>query len=436
MGGHIMNADDLKKLTTESLNELAALLEQGHSQRLTSLLKMMARFHRYSLHNVCLIVSQRPGASRVAGFHTWRTIGRYRRPITDFSPFTESDDDDVLARIFRFEPLLQEQLKRGSLEHVVNLCREATALAQVLGRPERTGPPQYRVASPRNTADAIVQGEQVADQERQRLGLGTGSPIGHVPDLLASQGVRLAIAPLPEEALSIFLRHRRVGSLIISGPENGEDPGWFRFGLLHAYAFALFDSEPSSVQVTTVRRSDELEHIRASAFVAAFLLPRSGLEAAMAGLDKGRPSRRALAVFGLAVEEVAEVVVRSAPGSQTLTCHDVALIAWRFGASYERTVYRLRSLDLISGSETERLLNREAQGAAAVTNTLLLARPTGDQPRIHDDRMPLKSEVALSGIEAYRRQLISKADLAVLATKLKLPGLTSAKLLELAEAAR
>jgi hypothetical protein len=58
MGGHIMNADDLKKLTTESLKELADLLEQGHSERLTSLLKTMARFHRYSLHNVCLIVAQ------------------------------------------------------------------------------------------------------------------------------------------------------------------------------------------------------------------------------------------------------------------------------------------------------------------------------------------------------------------------------------------
>ena len=74
-----MNADDLKKLTTESLNELAALLDQGHSERLTSLLKTMARFHRYSLHNVCLIVAQRPTATRVAGFHTWRTLGRFVR---------------------------------------------------------------------------------------------------------------------------------------------------------------------------------------------------------------------------------------------------------------------------------------------------------------------------------------------------------------------
>jgi hypothetical protein len=47
-----MNADDLKKLTTESLKELAALLEQGRSERLIALLKTMGRFHRYSLHNV------------------------------------------------------------------------------------------------------------------------------------------------------------------------------------------------------------------------------------------------------------------------------------------------------------------------------------------------------------------------------------------------
>src|ERR1700730_12142938 len=39
----------------------------------------MARFHRYSLNNICLIVAQRPTATRVAGFHTWRTMGRFVR---------------------------------------------------------------------------------------------------------------------------------------------------------------------------------------------------------------------------------------------------------------------------------------------------------------------------------------------------------------------
>jgi hypothetical protein len=43
-----MNADELKKLMTDALNQLAAALDQGHSEGLTALLKTMSRFHRYS----------------------------------------------------------------------------------------------------------------------------------------------------------------------------------------------------------------------------------------------------------------------------------------------------------------------------------------------------------------------------------------------------
>jgi antirestriction protein ArdC len=74
-----MTADALTTLTTDALDTLAALLDEGHSDQLTALLKTMARFHTYSWHNVCLIASQRPTATRVAGFHTWRTMGRFVR---------------------------------------------------------------------------------------------------------------------------------------------------------------------------------------------------------------------------------------------------------------------------------------------------------------------------------------------------------------------
>ena len=74
-----MTADALKKITTDALDKLAALLDEGHSDQLTALLKTMARFHKYSWHNVCLIASQRPTATRVAGFQTWRTMGRFVR---------------------------------------------------------------------------------------------------------------------------------------------------------------------------------------------------------------------------------------------------------------------------------------------------------------------------------------------------------------------
>ena len=74
-----MTADELKKLTTNALEKLGAALDAGQSDNLTALLKTMGRFHRYSMHNVCLIVSQCPTATRVAGFQTWRTMGRFVR---------------------------------------------------------------------------------------------------------------------------------------------------------------------------------------------------------------------------------------------------------------------------------------------------------------------------------------------------------------------
>jgi len=74
-----MTADALQQITSDALDTLARLLDQGHSEQLTTLLKTMARFHHYSWHNVCLIASQRPTATRVAGFQTWRSLKRHVR---------------------------------------------------------------------------------------------------------------------------------------------------------------------------------------------------------------------------------------------------------------------------------------------------------------------------------------------------------------------
>ena len=101
-----MTADALKKITTDALDTLAALLDEGHSEQLTALLKTMARFHKYSWHNVALIASQRPTATRVAGFQTWRTMGRFVRKgekgIAIMAPIVgrreaESDGDNARA---------------------------------------------------------------------------------------------------------------------------------------------------------------------------------------------------------------------------------------------------------------------------------------------------------------------------------------------------
>jgi hypothetical protein len=141
-------------------------------------------------------------------------------------------------------------------------------------------------------------------------------------------------------------------------------------------------------------------------------------------------------VFGYATEEFLESEIRSVPGSQILSCHDVATVARRFGASYEATVYRLRALDVISKTETKELLKPEQRRAASTYAKLFTATSEREPRPATDEALALKRHLTDLAIEAYRRRLTSKADLAALASKLQLAGLTSAKLLELAEAAR
>jgi len=72
-----MKVEQAKQVASKAIEELTQALERGHSEKLKEYLAAMARFHRYSLYNVMLIASQRPDATRVAGFHKWREFGRF-----------------------------------------------------------------------------------------------------------------------------------------------------------------------------------------------------------------------------------------------------------------------------------------------------------------------------------------------------------------------
>lgn len=74
-----MNKDQAKELTEQSLNELIAALNAGKSERLVQYLRCLSHFTRYSIRNLLLISAQRPTATRVAGFHTWRKLNRMIR---------------------------------------------------------------------------------------------------------------------------------------------------------------------------------------------------------------------------------------------------------------------------------------------------------------------------------------------------------------------
>jgi N-terminal domain of anti-restriction factor ArdC len=71
-----MKIEQAKEIAEKAIGQLAESLERGHSEDLTKYLAAMARFPRYSLHNVCLILAQRPDTARVAGYQTWRQLHR------------------------------------------------------------------------------------------------------------------------------------------------------------------------------------------------------------------------------------------------------------------------------------------------------------------------------------------------------------------------
>jgi antirestriction protein ArdC len=97
-----MKSEQIKEITKNATEQLVTALQQGHSEALTSYLKAIGRFHRYSLHNVLLIAMQKPNASYVAGFRTWNELGRFvkkgEKGILILAPIvrckTENSDND------------------------------------------------------------------------------------------------------------------------------------------------------------------------------------------------------------------------------------------------------------------------------------------------------------------------------------------------------
>jgi hypothetical protein len=77
----VITIDSRKPLTKQELiaaniKLLIEQLENGHSDALTNYLTAMSRFHSYSFGNVLEIARQMPTATRVAGFWTWKNLGR------------------------------------------------------------------------------------------------------------------------------------------------------------------------------------------------------------------------------------------------------------------------------------------------------------------------------------------------------------------------
>lgn len=136
-----MKAEDTLTIINGALDGLAQDLAGGHSEQLTRYLSFMGRFHDYSFGNTLLIWSQRPDATHVAGYNTWKSMGRQvrkgekgiaiRAPMTLRTTSEQQTSDDGRKD--------QETILRFRIAHVFDIAQtdgdELPEMSQAEGEP-------------------------------------------------------------------------------------------------------------------------------------------------------------------------------------------------------------------------------------------------------------------------------------------------------------
>lgn len=143
-------------MQNEKVQDLMNQLEQGvagiyTSEQWKQVLQMQASFHSYSFNNMLLIWLQMPTATRVAGFHTWKQLGRYvkkgEKGLQIFAPL-----------IKKFET--EKENETGEMEKITNRKLYGFRIVTVFDISQTEGKP---------LPNPVVLYEQGDDEEAEKL---------------------------------------------------------------------------------------------------------------------------------------------------------------------------------------------------------------------------------------------------------------------------
>jgi Zn-dependent peptidase ImmA (M78 family)/transcriptional regulator with XRE-family HTH domain len=330
------------------------------------------------------------------------------------------EEEDVLAALFRAEPEIENQHQIvDRLRSWLVLGREITTIENLLGvEPELSSAVSYQVPGPRSRWEAIQQGERAADQERRRMGLGW-VPAPSLVKLFETQGVRTGLVDLPENVSGLTISNRSVGLFVVTNRRHASVRR--RFSYAHEYAHTLFDRRLLGM-VSRAEDRDELIEVRANAFAAAFLMPGEGVRPFVITLGKGKASRAIAQVFDEA--DAVQAEGREQPGSQAIQLYDVVHIAHHYGESRLTALFRLLNLRLVTQGEFDQLKAAEDAGHGRELASML-SLPDSDE----DERDEFRHRVLNLALEAYRRELITRAKFGDVAKLLSMTNAAINKLL-------
>ena len=332
------------------------------------------------------------GVRSVNSLEIVRLSRLYGRSLSAILLEEENPEEEPLTALFRMQETLAESPGlRDQLVWFSNVFQEARNIERLLGDDPRLLPPDYGLRDPRNNAEAYEQGQELAKQERQRLGLGSG-PIPDVAEVISQQGVWAVSAKMPDNVSGICLFHSSIGAAAVVNQTHNRSRR--RFSYAHEYAHVLADRKVRAAAVSSSSNAKELIERRANSFASEFLMPSKGVSELLSRIDKGGASRETMWFFDASTEEGEQVEKRNAPGSQDIAFHDVAFIADWFQVSYDAAAYRLSDLGKVNREKLQALLEQREQGRRRM--------------EARDEEQPfLESYVRWLAREAFRREAIS-----------------------------
>lgn len=330
------------------------------------------------------------GKRGVSSLELMKLAKLYGRSLASFFDveFEQDASEDPFTVLFRSTGL--RDVDRNVVSEFETLCRNYSQLESLLELEREIRLPDYsNFGDPRSKAEAVRQGEQIAEEERRRLGIGD-DPIRNVFELLESQGVRVFVRNLHESSISgLFLYARSVGPcILINGTERRNR---LAFNASHEYAHVLLDrklqarTSATTSQIDAPDSQEELLEVRANSFAAAFLLPASGIERFL--WDRGMTRRT----------------------KQNLEAVHVLYLHQAFGVSFSAALYRLQNLGWLNKSRREELARCHPE---ALGRALGLYQGEGEYYRAS---YPLR--YVYLALEAYRQTKITIERLAELLGK-------------------
>lgn len=158
---------------------------------------------------------------------------------------------------------------------VTRLEDQADNYLDLLRRAKTDAPGRYPAARSISHLDPGQAGEDLATEERNRLGLGDG-PVRPLREVLEIEvGLRVFLLPLPRHVAGLFVYVEQLGGCIgvnISHPAERR-----RWTMAHEYAHYLATRDRAEITPVSQRRHQPESERFADAFAANFLMPRSGL---------------------------------------------------------------------------------------------------------------------------------------------------------------